>query len=162
MPRLQARTYWTKEREQALLKLGEAADTGYEHKDWDHASAVCPKERKLLKDKTNSQLSKTYIRVLKSTNGICMRSKCNNAVADGGRYCVTHRKIHSENARKFPKYTPYSIQDIEEHKKEVITILKGYPKERLITFILDNFHKTNIYDRVVLLNPEYQKLLRRR
>lgn len=162
MPRLQSRPYWNKERELALLKLGKAATTNNGHKDWEQASELYPKERKLLKEKTNSQLSKTYLRVLKSHDGICMRARCNKPAADGGRYCSFHRKTQSENARRFPKRTPYSIIEIETHKIEVRSLLKTCPKDVLVDFILSQIHRTTIQDRKKLLEPRYSNILKRR
>jgi hypothetical protein len=92
------RFYWTKQREKALLKLGKKATIpGSKHKDWVTARQLCPKESELLKDRTTEQLRKIYTRILKSSQGLCVKNGCELTTVDGHRYCVKHRK---ENAAR--------------------------------------------------------------
>jgi len=95
------RIYWTKQREKALLKLGKKADRGMKHLDWQYAIDNCPKEAEILKDRTIEQLRSIYSRILKSSQGICVKAGCDLATLDGHRYCEKHRKENAERSLKY-------------------------------------------------------------
>jgi len=96
------RRYWTREKETALIKIGTAARTKGEYLNWELGCSKEPAARELLKDKTYSQLSKAYTRVIKSRNNKCQRYKCNSPVKDGGRMCELHRKEACSRAKRIP------------------------------------------------------------
>ena len=93
-----SRTSWTKEREKALLKLGRKADVNKKVKDWQHARECCPRESEILKDFTNTQLRKTYTRILKASQGLCVQEYCRNKTDGKNRYCEECRKKNAERA----------------------------------------------------------------
>lgn len=95
------RKYWTKQREKALLKLGRKAETGMKIKDWQYARDCCPKESELLKDRTNEQLRKIYSRIVKSSQGICIKEGCDLATDDGNRYCEVHRREQADKSLEY-------------------------------------------------------------
>lgn len=96
------RKYWTKQRERALLKLGKKATIpGSKVKDWETARELCPKESEILKDRTNDQLRKIYARIVKSSQGLCVKEGCELTTLDGHRYCEVHRREQAEKSLKY-------------------------------------------------------------
>ena len=95
------RIYWTKQREKALLKLGKKADRGMKIKDWQYAIDMCPKEAEILKDRSIEQLRKIYSRIVKSSQGLCIKEGCDLATLDGHRYCDKHRREQAERSLKY-------------------------------------------------------------
>lgn len=128
--------YWDSKKLNALKKLAEKGDRGGATIDWASAASKLPKERNILKDKTDMQLSKAYSRYKHVMEGKCYR--CGKKRDDPE--VLTCKKCRKESAQYHKRSKRYlvskevcdkNIRKIKEHiskksKTELVNFMTKY------------------------------------
>ena len=151
--------YWNKQRLDALLKLGKAAEKtrGPNGKlDWDYARAKLPAQRKILKDKDNIQLSKAYSRYKYVVEGYCYSAGCSKRRDTNGLYCKSCRKKMKEHANRVRSRAFYKYA-IKKHPDVVEKHLRKKTKEELVNMIIDNMNRLPMTLREIYLTKDFKK-----
>jgi len=131
--------YWTEKRLAALNKLARVAEQKpvKGKLDWDRASEKMPALRKILKERTNVQLSKAYSRYKRTQEGWCFTMGCNNkrdTVALNCKSCRNRMKKYSNDYRTRWNYTFF----LKKHRKLVMEQIEKKSKKDLADFLVNN------------------------
>ncbi|MDY6967344.1 MAG: hypothetical protein SVR08_01635 [Spirochaetota bacterium] len=141
--------YWTPKRLKALQRLAEVGDTGNATINWEFASNKRPKDREILKERENYQLSKTWGRYKRVLNGICY--KCDRKRDTEALLCNKCRKeitkYHKRSKRFFVRK-----EECINNKAEIRSFVDKRTKKELVEFITDNINSFTVAQKIILLD----------
>ncbi len=142
--------YWDKKRLNALKKLAEKGKKGGRKIDWEFASSQLSKDRNILKEKTDHQLSKAYSRFKHVFDGNCYR--CGKKRED--LQVLTCKKCRKEAAKYHKKSKRYIIRKNECVKNidDIREFLSMKSKTELVDFMTNNINSFTVKQKLDLLD----------
>ena len=151
--------YWTKPRLDALAKVAHKANTGDAHLDWGYARTVLFRESKLLKGKTNNQLSKAWCLYKKVLEGTCYASGCHKPRDTDALLCPDCRKREGERAKGAGDRV-YMTPILKRHEKIALEIIQQLSREFLLRFAIDHLYEFPIKVRKNLLGESFKNIVK--
>ncbi len=142
--------YWDQKKLNALKKLAEKGMKGGAKIDWIFASSKLSRERDLLGDKTDHQLSKSYSRFKHVFDGKCYR--CGKKRDD--LQVLTCKKCRNEAAKYHKKSKRYFVRkdECERNMDEIKDHLLKKSKPELVDFMTKNINSFTVKQKLELLD----------
>ena len=142
--------FWDSKKLNAMKKLAEKGDNGSLKIDWAFASSKLPAERKLLKMKSDFQLSKAYSRYKHVIDGGCYR--CGKKRDDLG--ILTCKNCRKEAAKYHTGTKKYFVRNEQciKNQKSIKQFLATKSKGELVDFISKNINSITVKEKLELLD----------
>ena len=150
MPARGTAVYWNKKRLNCLKKLAEKGANNGSKIDWVSASSKLPKDREVLMQKSDHQLSKAYSRYKHVLEGKCYR--CGKKRDD--LEVLTCKKCRKEAAKYHMKSKRYFVrkEECEKNNAEIKQYLLQKSKKELADYISRNINSFSVDQKIKLLD----------
>ncbi len=159
MPARGTSVYWNKKRLNALKRLAGKGSNNGAKIDWVSASINLPKDRELLKHKTDHQLSKAFSRYKHVLEGNCYR--CGKKRDD--LEVLTCKKCRKEATKYHMQSKRYFVrkEECQKNNKSIKKYLKIKTKAELVEFITQNINSFTVDQKIELLDDFINEHARR-
>lgn len=151
--------FWDSKKLNALRKLAEKGDKGGSKIDWAFASLKLPAERKILKTKSDFQLSKAYSRYKFVMDGGCYR--CGKKRDDPE--VLTCKACRKEAALYHTKTKRYFVRNEQciKNQKSIKQFLATKSKGELVDFLTKNINSITVKEKLRLLDEYISEKMKR-